>query len=402
MFGVVGMKFNRLASMMNEKLRRRWAACEAMALGRGGIAAVSRETGISRTTIRKGIAEIREEMPELAGQVESQRIRKEGGGRRRLAESDRRLLKDLLKLVEASTRGDPQCPLLWTCKSTRRLSAELTEQGHQVSPQTVSRLLHEMGYSLQANRKTVEGASHPDRNAQFAHINKKVKNFHRRGEPVISVDTKKRELVGNFRNSGSEWRSKGKPNEVRIHDFRDKELGVAIPYGVYDPEQDEGWVNVGIDHDTSQFAVESIRRWWNRMGRYSHPHATAVLITADSGGSNGPRNRLWKVELQRFADETGLKVSVCHFPPGTSKWNAIEHSLFCHITENWRGRPLISRTVIVNLIGHTTTTKGLRVKAELDPGSYPNGIKVDDATFAAINMHNDRFHGDWNYSLTPR
>jgi hypothetical protein len=402
MFAMVGLKYDRLAPLMNEKLRRRWAACEAMSMGRGGIVAVSRETGISRTTIRKGIAEIREEMAGLAEHIEDQHIRKPGGGRRRLIESDPTLAKDLRDLLESSTRGDPQSPLQWTCKSVQTITDELTALGHRVSPRTVLRLLHEMDYSLQANRKTLEGSNHPDRNAQFEHINKRVKAFRRRGQPVISVDAKKRELVGNFKHSGQEWRPKGEPRPVNTHDFRDKTLGVAIPYGVYDQKQNDGWVSVGIDHETAAFAIESIRRWWHRMGSRTYTNPKELLITADSGGSNGPRNRSWKVGLQQLADETGLTISVCHFPPGTSKWNKIEHSMFCHIAEQWRAHPLVSMAVVVHLIGSTTTRKGLRVKTEVDPGEYPTGLKVDDETFNAINLHKDRFHGDWNYRLTPR
>jgi hypothetical protein len=292
--------------------------------------------------------------------------------------------------------------LLWTSKTTAKLTEELQHRGHQVSQMTVYRLLLDLGYSLQSNRKTKEGTSHPDRDAQFRHINRKIRAFERRGQPVISVDTKKRELVGDFKNAGREWRPKGNPEQVRMHDFRDEDLGVAIPYGVYDMGRNEGWVSVGIDHDTAEFAVASIRRWWQRMGNRIYPRAKELLITADAGGSNGNRRRLWKLCLQQLADETGLTVWVCHHPPGTSKWNKIEHRMFCHITENWRGQPLVSHGVIVNLIGHTTTTKGLRIKAAVDRASYARGIKVSNEQFATIDLRPDRFHGEWNYAIAPR
>ena len=317
-------------------------------------------------------------------------------------ETDESLLGDLEKLVEPATRGDPSSPLLWTSKSTRKLATELARMGHQVSHMTVSRLLKQLGYSLQANRKMREGADHPDRDAQFLHINKKVRSFQRRKQPVISVDTKKRELVGDFKNGGREWRPQGSPQPVRTHDFQDKELGVAIPYGVYDVTQNEGWVNMGIDRDTSEFAVESIRRWWRRMGSRVYPNAKELLIMADGGGSNGSRRRLWKLCLQGLADELGLAITVCHFPPGTSKWNKIEHRMFCHITENWRGRPLVSRTVIVKLIGSTRTREGLAVKAALDRHVYEKGIHVSDDQLATVRLSRDKFHGDWNYTIRPR
>ena len=395
-------KYERLSQMMNERLKRRWAACEALAIGRGGISAVSEATRMSRTTIRKGILEIQKEFPDLAEDVASQRCRCDGGGRRPLHETDESLLGDLEKLVEPATRGDPSSPLLWTSKSTRKLAAELARMGHQVSHMTVGRLLKQLGYSLQANRKMREGADHPDRDAQFLHINKKVRSFQRRKQPVISVDTKKRELVGDFKNGGREWRPQGSPQPVRTHDFRDKELGVAIPYGVYDVTQNEGWVNVGIDRDTSEFAVESIRRWWRRMGSRVYPNAKELLITADGGGSNGSRRRLWKLCLQGLADELDLAITVCHFPPGTSKWNKIEHRMFCHITENWRGQPLVSRAVIVKLIGSTRTREGLSVKAALDRHVYKKGIHVSDDQLATVRLSRDKFHGDWNYAIHPR
>lgn len=399
--GCVHHKFELLGPIMNEKLRRRWAACEALSLGRGGISAVAGATGLSRTTIRRGIAELKQQMPQVVEQVSGARIREPGGGRRSLSEHDPTLLEDLERAVASSTRGDPISPLLWTSKSTRHLARVLAGQGHQVSHMTVARLLHELGYSLQGNRKTQEGRQHPDRDAQFEHINRTVRQFHRRRQPVISVDTKKRELVGNFKNAGREWRPSGMPEEVRMHDFRDPQLGVAIPHGVYDTAQNEGWVSVGIDHDTAEFAAETLRRWWWRMGSRVYPEATELLITADAGGSNSARSRLWKLRLQSLADETGLTIHVCHFPPGTSKWNKIEHRMFCHITENWRGRPLTSRAVIVDLIGHSGTSKGLKVHAELDEGTYNKGIKVSDSEMATIHLTRSRFHGEWNYKISP-
>jgi transposase len=400
MIAIVREKYDSLSWMMHEKLRRHWAACEALALGRGGISAVAKATGISRNTIRNGIREIQTEMPQLAEEIQ-QRLRRPGGGRRRLSEKDESLKEDLKTLLEATTRGDPMCPLLWTCKSTRKLAEELQHQGHQVSHMTVDRMLQDMDYSLQGNRKTKEGKQHPDRDAQFQFIAKQVRRFQRRHQPVISVDTKKKELVGDFKRSGREWRKKGHPDKVRVHDFRDKELGVAIPYGVYDMTRNEGWVNVGIDHDTAEFAVSGIRSWWRRMGRRVYPDANELLITADGGGSNGHRSRLWKVCVQQLANRMGLTISVCHFPPGTSKWNKIEHRMFCHITENWRGQPLLSRAVIVNLIGNTTTRQGLRIHAELDEASYETGIKVSDDIIASLNIKKNRFHGDWNYTISP-
>jgi hypothetical protein len=395
-------KFDTLSFMMNEQLRRRWAGCEAMAMGRGGVSAVARATGLSRNTICRGIQEIQETMPELAARVKKGYVRRPGGGRPPLSNQDTTLVSDLRRLLESTTRGDPNSPLLWTCKSTRHLADELNAEGHSVSHMTVDRLLWSMDYSLQANRKIREGDSHPDRNAQFEHISNKVRQFQRRGQPTVSVDTKKRELVGDFKNNGREWRPRGSPEPVRTHDFRDPELGVGIPYGVYDLERNEGWVSVGIDHDTSEFAVASIRHWWWRMGRRVYPKARELLITADAGGSNSLRRRLWKWCLQQLADELALRISVCHFPPGTSKWNKIEHRMFCHITENWRGRPLVSREVIVNLIGNTTTREGLSIHAELDEGSYPEKIKVSKSQFDAIRLVRDEFHGDWNYRIEPR
>ena len=405
MQATVGGKFVTLLPMMNERMRRTWAACEAMALGRGGISAVARETGLSHNTIRRGIREVQANSPVLAETIEGQRqqrIRKPGAGAPSRAEQDKTLVRDLEKLLAPVTRGDPTSHLLWTCKSTRKLALELQDRGHKVSHMTVARLLWKKGYSLQANRKTKEGASHPDRDAQFKHINRKVEAFRRRGQPVISVDTKKRELVGDFKNAGREWHPRGEPEEVRVHDFRDEDLGVAIPYGVYDLNRNDGWVSVGIDHDTAEFAVATIRRWWRSMGKPAYPKAKELLITADGGGSNGSRTRLWKMCLQQLADELGVRISVCHFPPGTSKWNKIEHRMFCHITANWRAQPLVSHAVIVNLIGHTTTQQGLRIKAALDRHTYEPGAKVSNAEFAGLHLQPDSFHGDWNYTIAPR
>jgi hypothetical protein len=344
-------------------------------------------------------------MPDLAEAIGSQdreRVREPGAGRRRRTEEDPTLLKDLKTLLEPVTRGDPMSHLLWTSKSTRKLAAELEAKGHEVSHATIADLLADLGYSLQSTRKTKEGRQHPDRDAQFQHINRQIRAMQRRGQPVISVDTKKRELVGDFKNGGREWHRQGQPEAVRVHDFRDKELGIAIPYGVYDLNRNDGWVSVGVDHDTSEFAVASIRRWWQRMGSRAYRKAKELLITADSGGSNGSRTRLWKLRLQELADETGLAISVCHFPPGTSKWNKIEHRMFCHITENWRGRPLVSHAVIVNLIGHTTTRKGLHIKAAMDTRSYEQGVKVSNEEMATLNIMRGKFQGDWNYTISPR
>ncbi len=387
---------------MDERMRRRWAASEAVALGWGGITAVSEATGLSHTTIRLGIAESRAPEPDLNTRPDDSRVRRPGGGRKRLAEEDRTLLTDLETLVNPSTRGDPQSPLRWTCKSTRNLAGALTDQGHRVSHQTVARLLQASGYNLQVNRKNREGDSHPDRDAQFEHIAKQVRSFQKRGQPVVSVDTKKKELVGDFKNAGREWQPEGSPEEVRCKDFKDKELGKVAPYGVYDQTTDKGWVSVGIDHDTAQFATETLRRWWSKMGVRVYPRAIDLLVTADGGGSNSSRSRLWKVALQGLADLIGVRISVCHFPPGTSKWNKIEHRMFCHITENWRGRPLVSRAVVVNLIGSTKTRTGLRINAELDTGTYKTGLKVTDEELAMIKIKKAKFHGEWNYTISPR
>jgi len=385
---------------MDERMRRQWAASEARELGWGGVTAVARATGFSRVTITAGLRELK--LPLRKRVAEAARVRRPGGGRRSLAEDDPELLATLETLIEPATRGDPESPLRWTCKSTRRLAEELTRQKHPASPSTVARLLRAAGYSLQANRKTREGASHPDRNAQFEYINGLVERFLRRGEPAISVDAKKKELVGDFKNGGREWRPQGTPEEVRVHDFQDKDLGKVIPYGVYDLLNNQGWVSVGIDHDTAEFVVNTIRRWWRQLGQRRFPQARELLVTADGGGSNGSRCRLWKVSLQKLADELELVLHVCHFPPGTSKWNKIEHRLFSFITQNWRGKPLVSRQAIVSLIASTTTRSGLIVKAVLDTNHYDTAIKVTDAELGRLRLQPHRFHGDWNYTLRPR
>ena len=393
-------KYRALRVEMDERGRRQWAAVEARELGWGGVTTVGHATGLSRTTITAGRRELG--LPARQRAAEAARVRRPGGGRRPLTETDPGLMAALEALIEPATRGDPESPLRWTCKSTRRLADELTHGHHPVSVNTVAALLRQAGYSLQANRKTREGASHPDRNAQFEHINTSVRSFHDGGQPAISVDTKKKELVGDFRNAGREWHPRGEPEEVRVHDFMDKTLGKAIPYGVYDILNNQGWVSVGIDHDTAQFAVNSIRRWWKKMGRRRFPRARQLLITADGGGSNSHRSRLWKVSLQKLADELGLKLVVCHFPPGTSKWNKIEHRLFSFITQNWRGRPLVSHQAVVNLIAATTTKTGLVVKAALDNHTYKTGVKVTDEEVARLRLAPHQFHGEWNYTLFPR
>ncbi len=396
----IRQKFRSLSVEFDERARRQWAAAEARGLGWGGVTKVAQATGMSRTTIAAGLRELA--LPRKVRSVEAGRIRRPGGGRKTLAATDPDLLAALEALIDPGSRGDPQPPLRWTCKSTRRLAGELSRQRHPVSPNTVAMLLRQSGYSLQANRKRREGASHPDRNAQFEFINARVHEFLRRGQPAISVDTKKKELVGDFRNAGRTWRPAGTPEEVRVHDFLDPELGKAIPYGVYDIVNNQGWVSVGISHDTAQFAVNSIRTWWMRMGRQRFPRLREMLITADGGGSNGHRSRLWKLSLQELADELGIRLRVCHFPPGTSKWNKIEHRLFSFITSNWRGRPLISHQTIVNLIAGTRTRAGLVVKAALDRKQYDTEMKVDDETLARLRITPDPFHGEWNYVITPR
>jgi hypothetical protein len=392
-------KLELLAPLFDEQIRRLWAAAEAQVLGHSGISLVARATGLSRTTIHQGIRDL-VKLHETKVLEKKKRIRAIGGGRKPIDEYDPTLRRDLELLVDPVTRGDPESPLRWTCKSTRQLAAALLEQGHVVGRQKVAHLLAELGYSLQANKKTKEGsANHPDRDQQFNYINEQATAFQLRNEPVVSVDTKKKELVGEFKNGGQEWQPKGDPEQVQGHDFPDPKLGKANPYGVYDQYANVGWVSVGTDHDTSEFAVESIRRWWNNMGRARYPNATELLITADGGGSNGYRVRLWKVALQKFADETGLRISVCHFPPGTSKWNKIEHRMFSHISMNWRGRPLVSHEVIVNLIGSTTTQSGLTINAELDTSLYPKGIRISDEELERVNLTKASFHGEWNYTI---
>ena len=392
---IIKEKFIALSSVMNELSRRRWAATEARSLGYGGVSIVSRATGLSRTTITEGVVELSSKR-----QLRQTKVRHSGGGRKKICKEDRTVVIALEKLVAPTTRGDPMSPLRWTCKSTAKLASELSQQGYSISARTVAHLLHELNYSLQSNRKTQEGKQHPDRNAQFEFINKEAKKFQRRKQPVISVDTKKKENIGNYSNKGVEWRRRGKPIKTQTHDFPDKELGKGIPYGVYDPTRNQGWVSVGIDHDTAYFATATIKRWWQVMGKKAYPEAKQLLITADSGGSNGSRTRLWKVALQKLADDIGLNLSVCHYPPGTSKWNKIEHRMFCHITENWRGRPLTSREVIVNLIANTTTRTGLSINAELDESAYATGIKVSDEELSTVRIRKNKFHGDWNYKIS--
>lgn len=394
----VGERYARVAGSLDERGRRAVVGAEALALGWGGITAVARATGLARKTIARGIGEVRGERPVAA----PGRVRLPGGGRKAAEASDPSLLADLERLVEPVTRGDPESPLRWTCKSLRRLAAELRRQGHRVSHQTVASLLHGLEYSLQGNRKTREGDGHPDRDAQFAHINASAGAYVAAGDPVISVDTKKKELVGDFKNAGRQWRPKGEPEEVRMHDFALPEWGKVSPYGVYDLAQNTGWVSVGIDHDTAAFAVESIRRWWHAAGQARYPETMRLLITADGGGSNGARLRLWKWELQQLADETGLAITVCHYPPGTSKWNKIEHRLFAFISQNWRGQPLVSYAVILRLIAATTTTTGLTVESYLDTTTYPTGRKVTDDEMATLDVQHHAFHGEWNYTISPR
>jgi len=393
----IGVKFRALAGELNERQRRLWAAAEARAAGRGGIAGTARATGMAVDTIRRGIGEL-----ERGESIGVGRVRKRGGGRKALSETDPKLLVDLERLVDEDRRGDPEWLLLWTSKSVRHLAGGLRELGHQIEYVTVAKLLRSSGYSLQANVKTREGRQHPDRDLQFRRINTTCRQALQDHQPIISIDCKKKELVGDFKNAGREWRPKGEPELVRVHDFKDKQLGKAIPYGVYDIAADQGWVNVGIDHDTAQFAVNSIRGWWEHLGQRSYPKASRLQITADCGGSNGNRTRLWKVELQTLAQETGLEIHVCHLPPGTSKWNRIEHRLFSYITMNWRGKPLVSLETIINLIGATKTSTGLEVYARLDDRDYPAKIRVTDTELNAVNLHPATFHPEWNYIIKPR
>lgn len=400
-------KYRALAGRLDEATLRLWAAAEARSLGRGGVSLVAKAAGVSRTTVYAGLAEIEAAGRAAKGKAKApaapaQRVRAAGGGRKKLVELNPELLDALDALVEPTSRGDPMSALRWTCKSTTRLADELNRQGHAVSQRTVCDLLAQLNYSLQSVRKTREGAQHPDRDAQFHYIANMVKQYQRQHQPVISVDTKKKELIGDFKNGGREWQPAGRPEQVRVHDFIDQDLGKVCPYGVYDLTANEGWVSIGIDHDTAEFAVQSIRRWWLEMGRPLYPKAKRLLITADCGGSNGYRVRLWRLQLQRLADEQGLAVQVCHFPPGTSKWNKIEHRMFCHITNNWRGRPLLTRQIVVKLIGSVSTEQGLRVRAALDKNSYDPGIKVSDAELAELSIERDAFHGEWNYRISPR
>ena len=400
----VALRFRSLSVFLYERMRRLVAAAESAAIGYGGVSVVARATGVSRRAITEGMKELsRPKASREAGPAQF-RVRRKGAGRKRAVDKDPDLRQDLDRLVDPATRGDPESPLRWTCKSVRVLAEELQREGHAVSYQTVAELLREMDYSLQANQKKLEGSQHADRNQQFEYINRKAQRYLRQGEPVISVDTKKKELVGDFKNPGREWHPQGKPEQVRVHDFeiRQPENGKVAPYGVYDLGRNAGWVSVGVDHDTAEFAVESIRRWWRWMGRRSYLQAKRLLITADSGGSNGARVRLWKWELQQLADETGLEISVCHFPPGTSKWNKIEHRLFSFISQNWRGKPLISHQVIIDLIAATTTKTGLTVKSKIDTNIYEPGLKVSDQQMAELQLRREKFHGDWNYKLLPR
>jgi transposase len=396
----VRQRFLILEDCLDERLRRLVAAAEAKVLGYGGVSVVAKATGVSRRAITVGLAEIeRGTRPERSHGTA--RIRKEGGGRKRASDLDKNLRADLEGLVEPLARGDPESPLRWTCKSLRHLAQELKAQGHEISHTAIGDLLHDLGYSLQANQKTKEGGSHPDRNAQFEFINRRTRRELAIGNPVISVDTKKKELVGDFKNSGRQYRPKGEPENVRVHDFIIPGLGRANPYGVYDLAHNMGWVSVGVDHDTAAFAVETIRRWWKSMGAPLHPHAKRLQIVADGGGSNGSRVRLWKSELQKLAEELGFPIRVCHLPPATSKWNKIEHRLFSFITMNWRGQPLVSHEVIVNLIKATTTVQGLKVDAAIDTNEYPSGVTISDEEMADINIVKDKFHGDWNYTIAP-
>ena len=397
----IRQKFVSLDPVMDERVRRQWGASEAIALGWGGVSLTAQATGLARNTIAQGVRELEERQARPETSV-TQRVRRVGAGRKPITETDATLLKALDALVDPVTRGHPESPLRWTCKSTRKLATELQKQHHSVCARTVAGLLIEEGYSLQANRKMTEGKQHPDRNAQFEYIQEMVLAFLKKRQPIVSIDTKKKELVGEFKNGGQEWQPQGEPEKVKVHDFPDKELGKVAPYGVYDLANNEGWVSVGINHDTARFASNSVQRWWREMGARRFPRASELLITADGGGSNSSRCRLWKVALQELADEIGLKLKICHFPPGTSKWNKIEHRLFCFITKNWRGRPLTSYEVIVNLISNTTTEQGLIVKAALDETVYETGIKVSDEELAKVLLTRASFHGEWNYTIRPR
>jgi len=395
--GNITKRFELLEPLLGEREVRLLVAAEAECIGRGGITMVAEATGVSRRRIAEGIRELGQEEC-----LDKGRTRRPGGGRKKIIEKDASLEVDLDQLLDPCTRGDPESPLRWTSKSLRKLAGELRAKGHKIGKSAVAGILRKLGYSLQANRKTREGSSHEDRDAQFQHISSRASKFLKDDQPVISVDAKKKELIGRFKNGGREYHPKGNPEEVCVYDFMDKQLGKGVPYGVYDTGRNEAWVSVGIDHDTSSFAVEAIRRWWCYMGQDSYPNAKRLLITADSGGSNGSRVRLWKMELQNLADELGMEISVSHLPPGTSKWNKIEHRLFSFITKNWRGRPLVSHEVIVNLIANTTTSKGLKIRCELDNSAYPRGTKISDKELATINISRDNFHGEWNYTIAPR
>ena len=389
-------RFSALEPVLDERGRRRLAAAEALTAGHGGVAAAARATGVARSTIGRGLKELRSDAV-----IDPLRVRRPGAGRKPMTSTDASLVDDLRSLVEPDARGDPQSPLQWTCKSLSKLAAGLCSMGHSIGRTLVGELLHKLDYSLQSNRKTLEGTGNPDRDAQFKHINQRVAEALATGEPAISVDTKKKELVGNFKNAGREWHPEGTPEQVRVHDFVIPGLGRAAPYGIYDMADNTGWVSVGIDHDTAAFAANAIRSWWKNMGRERYPNAKSLVITADGGGSNGSRVRLWKLELQKLANEFGFPIRVCHLPPGTSKWNKIEHKLFSFITANWRGKPLVSHKVIVQLIGATTSKAGLKVRCELDTSSYPKGIKVSNSQIKAINLTRHDFHGEWNYTVSP-
>lgn len=393
---VIREKFLLMKPTLNEQSCRRWVATEAKVLGRGGVSLVARATGVSRNTIAKGLNELK-----IKPAINGKRLRKEGGGRKRCTVNDKTLERDIERLVEPTSRGDPESPLRYTIKSIRVLEQELKQQGHQATYPTIAAILHQKGYSLQANKKTREGTNHPDRNAQFEFINNDVKNQQQSKEPVISVDAKKKELVGDFKNNGREWHPKGMPEEVRMHDFEIPDLGKVVPYGIYDVDRNHGWINLGIDNNTAEFAVESIRQWWNTIGKKSYPNVKTLTITADSGGSNSPHARLWKTELQQLSNESGLFLRVRHFPPGTSKWNKVEHRLFSFISQNWRGKPLISHAVIINLIASTTTKTGLKVECRLDTKKYPTGRKISDEAYDSINLAPEQFHGEWNYTIKP-
>ncbi len=390
-------KYKLLGPNLNERIRRLFAAAEAESFGHGGITLVSRATGLERHVIARGLNEIKKDVA-----LGKNSVRKAGGGRKKNSDKDQTLETDLETLIEPVTRGDPESPLLWVSRSLRHLSEELHKRGHQISHTLVGQLLQKKGYSMQANRKNKEGTNHPDRNAQFEHINQTAKDYLAAGDPVVSVDTKKKELVGDFKNNGQEWRPAGNPEIVQMHDFPDAEVGKANPYGIYDLGKNEGWVNVGIDHDTAQFAVESIRQWWKHLGKKYYPNSKKLFITADCGGSNGARSRLWKVELQKLSNETGFEITISHFPPGTSKWNKIEHRLFSFISQNWRAKPLYDYATVINLIAATTTKTGLKVYARLDRRKYELGIKITDDELKQVNIYRNEFHGEWNYSIRPQ